>query len=234
MCNSRVNPPANVRSRTFSLASSQSEPRFGDINSPWFYLRLCALAAAIALGLLVAGFFRFQAVIDDYNNLGVLPADGIVVLTGGADRIETGIDLLEAGKAKRLLISGVHSQTSKNAMFNALGRESAKSPCCIDLGRKAANTVGNAREISEWAERHHFDRLIVVTSEYHMPRTLVELANANPDIKFNPYVARPRVLADKDEKLLLKTRLLEYGKFLAATARIWLLESNRLAATARM
>ncbi len=232
--NSRVKPDANARGRTFPVVSSQSRPHLDDINTTWLCLRLCALASAIALGLLVAGFFRFQAVIDDYYNLGVVPADGIVVLTGGADRIETGIDLLEEGKAKRLLISGVHSQTSKHAMFNALGRKSAKSPCCIDLGRKAANTVGNAREISEWAERHHFDRLIVVTSEYHMPRTLIELVNANPNIKFYPYVARPRVLAENDEKLLLKTRLLEYGKFLAATARIWLLESNRSPATARM
>lgn len=113
-------------------------------------------------------------------------ADGIVALTGGDERLDTAVALLEQGVGKRLLISGV----SQSATKEEVGRLSDGGPrfrCCADLGYTAEDTHGNAAEAAEWAHENRFASLIIVTGRYHMPRTLREFSTAMPDITLIPY-----------------------------------------------
>jgi uncharacterized SAM-binding protein YcdF (DUF218 family) len=118
-------------------------------------------------------------------------ADGIVALTGGEGRLQAGIELLDLGKGQRLLISGVHEGTSRDELFAAVGQLSARSSCCIDLGRSAENTIGNAEETASWVGRHRYRSVIVVTASYHMPRSLMELRAVLPGTQLVPYPVFP-------------------------------------------
>jgi uncharacterized SAM-binding protein YcdF (DUF218 family) len=118
-------------------------------------------------------------------------ADGIVALTGGEGRLQAGIELLDQGKGQRLLISGVHEGTSREELFAAVGQLSARSSCCIDLGRSAENTIGNAEETASWVGRHRYRSIIVVTASYHMPRSLMELRAVLPGTQLVPYPVFP-------------------------------------------
>jgi len=113
-------------------------------------------------------------------------ADGIVALTGGDERLDTAVALLESGVGKRLLISGVGQSATKEEV----GRLSDGGPrfkCCADLGYAAEDTHGNAQEASQWAHENRFNSLIIVTGRYHMPRTLREFSTAMPDITLIAY-----------------------------------------------
>jgi len=115
-------------------------------------------------------------------------ADGIVALTGASSlRIEAAVQLLEAGKGQRLLVSGVNPDVTRpelQAVAHDFGRA---FNCCVDLGFRAANTQGNARETANWVAYHHYASLIVVTSDYHIPRAMLELRAAMPKVALIPY-----------------------------------------------
>lgn len=115
-------------------------------------------------------------------------ADGVVALTGAsALRIEAAIRLLELGKAKRLLISGVNREV-RPAELRSVSKGAGRAyDCCVDLGFAARDTQGNARETATWARNHGFKSLIVVTSDYHIPRSVLELHAAMPGIELHPY-----------------------------------------------
>ncbi|WP_188910249.1 YdcF family protein [Salinarimonas ramus] len=176
-----------------------------------------AFLGALVVGL---GFLVFAATLERHM---VEPerADAIVALTGGSQRVTDALDLLARGKGGRLLISGVHETTTVEeiARLNP-GREDLLG-CCVDLDHRARNTIGNAIETRRWAEERGFSSLIVVTSNYHMPRTLLELENALPDLVLVPYAVAPAGL-DTDEwwRDPNAARLLgiEYLKFIA----VWL------------
>jgi uncharacterized SAM-binding protein YcdF (DUF218 family) len=94
--------------------------------------------------------------------------------------------------------------------------------CCVDLGRQARDTVGNAAEARAWADERGFTSLIVVTSDYHMPRSMSELGQAMPDKQLIPFpVSNPGLHMSRwwrdPETLTLLAR--EYGKFLLAETR---------------
>lgn len=114
-------------------------------------------------------------------------ADAIIVLTGGENRIETGLNLLQKGLGSRLLISGVNTSTNlKNLMHNTHITPRLLN-CCVDLGHKAINTKGNAKESADWIKKHHYTTLYIVTHDYHMWRSLRELQHLMPDINFIAY-----------------------------------------------
>jgi uncharacterized SAM-binding protein YcdF (DUF218 family) len=113
-------------------------------------------------------------------------ADGIVALTGGDERLDTAVALLERGVGKRLLVSGVSPETTKETV----GKMSEGGPrfrCCADIGYAAEDTHGNAQEAAQWTRDHHFDSLVIVTGRYHMPRTLREFSVVLPDITLIAY-----------------------------------------------
>ena len=100
----------------------------------------------------------------------LIVADGIAVLTGARERIGLAARLLEEGKGKRLLISGVNERSNLADVLRIDSALERLSACCVDIGRKATNTIGNAQEINQWARQHSYQRIILVTSDYHMPR----------------------------------------------------------------
>src|SRR5690606_27445497 len=110
-------------------------------------------------------------------------ADGIVVLTGGASRIPDAIELLAAGHGRRLLITGVHRTTSSRELARLVPRYEQLLKCCVDLDHSAINTVGNAAETRRWVKDQRFTSVIVVTSSYHMPRSMAELGRQLPDVR---------------------------------------------------
>lgn len=121
-------------------------------------------------------------------------ADGIVALTGGSlERLSTGVRLLEERKGERLLISGVNRiVTDEELLDAALNVDPQLADCCIDLGRGAEDTLGNAAETAAWAREHNYTRLILVTDDYHMPRSHAELSLALPEAEIVPYPVRTR------------------------------------------
>ncbi len=133
------------------------------------------LVAGIALG---AGFLAFVAHLARSEQLPLGPSDGIVALTGGAQRIEDAMDLLAGGYGRRLLITGVNERTSRDEIARLNPGQQHLIACCVDLDYRARNTIGNAIEIRRWMRENGFRSVAVVTSNYHMPRTLVELDHA--------------------------------------------------------
>ncbi|MEH6403531.1 MAG: YdcF family protein [Sneathiella sp.] len=107
-------------------------------------------------------------------------ADGIVIFTGTPKRLKVGFNLLKSGAGKRVLISGVNNKVSREQLRIAMGESDEVMACCVDLGRRARDTVGNAQEAFLWANKHKFDDLLIVTSAYHMPRSLIELKRKMP------------------------------------------------------
>jgi uncharacterized SAM-binding protein YcdF (DUF218 family) len=150
-------------------------------------------------------------------------ADGIVVLTGASvRRINAATGLLEAEKGQRMLVSGVNRQVTPEELRLVSKAAERLFRCCVDMGFQAANTVGNARETAAWAAKHKFDDLIVVTADYHMPRSLLEIRSALPNAKLTPY---PVVTDEMDAANWWRTgrrakrMVLEYCKYLAILAR---------------
>lgn len=184
------------------------------------------LVAAAALGLslllLAGGFFVFIHQLDSYSIDDGATADGIVVLTGGSQRIAEASDLLSRGRAKRMLITGVNLKTSREQIVAVNNELAHLVDCCVDLDYRARNTIGNAIGARRWAQQNNFDSVIVVTSNYHMPRTLVELGNTLPGVKLLPYAVvaensqTERWWSDAATARLL---MMEYVKYLAAMVR---------------
>ncbi len=150
-------------------------------------------------------------------------ADGIVVLTGGSSRVSDAMELLAGGYGKRLLISGVHPTNAASDISRSLPDNHALLGCCVDLDRSAVNTRSNASETRRWVRERGFKSLIVVTSNYHMPRAIVELSHAMPDIALIPFA----VVGDKWREepwwtsgATLRLLLSEYAKYVAAEVRV--------------
>ena len=150
------------------------------------------LLGAIALSVAIAALVWFAGMIVFATNLskqqgapGV--ADGIVALTGGDKRLLEAMKLLSQGKGQRLLISGVNPNVSETAIKNLFDNSDQLFDCCVDLDRSAADTMGNAQQTAQWALKNSYTSLIVVTANYHMPRSLLEFHQAMPEIKLIPY-----------------------------------------------
>jgi uncharacterized SAM-binding protein YcdF (DUF218 family) len=179
--------------------------------------------AALAAAALAFGFVLFAVSVTRDDASGWDKADGIVVLTGGDLRLETGAKLLGEGRAKRLLISGVNRKVTREEMRRLLGLDAKTFNCCVDLGYEALDTVGNADETRTWAMNNGYTKLIIVTSRYHMPRSLAELALVMPHVTLLPYAVTPRRFPETAWWLhATTTRVLisEYLKFLPAVTRL--------------
>jgi uncharacterized SAM-binding protein YcdF (DUF218 family) len=148
---------------------------------------LTMATVTVGLVLLVCGFVWFFFQIPTEEVQLDRKADGIVVLTGAAARIPDAIELLAAERGKRLLISGVFRSTRSAEIARLTPLYSKYLACCIDLDRSALNTFGNAIQTRHWAREHNFNSLIIVTSNWHMPRAMNELAHQLPDVALIPY-----------------------------------------------
>lgn len=186
-------------------------------------MRFLALLAILALVWLV-GLFAFADRVRSYSPAeDPARADGIVVLTGpSSSRVDAAIRLLENGKGDRLLISGVNRQVRPAELKAVTPGSSRLFACCVDLGFEAENTMGNAREIGRWARSNGYDSLIVVTSDYHMPRSLVEIRSALPGVELTPYAVKTPELDDRGwwrAAVTARRMTLEYMKYLTVMMR---------------
>ena len=174
------------------------------------------LVFVIASSAFVGGFFVFADQVATANPPSSPQADGIVALTGDTGRIAVAIDLLSDDSATRLLISGVDRAISVETLRNAFPASASLFGCCIDIGRAARDTRGNAREARDWVRARGYRSLIVVTSAYHMPRSLTEMSRALPEVELVPVPVQP---AHRDLKAWMRDgstfRLLvvEYVKY---------------------
>ena len=124
-------------------------------------------------------------------------ADAIVALTGpSAERVNAAIRLLEQDKGDRVLISGVNREVRRQELRALTPGSNRLFNCCVDLGFEAEDTIGNAQEIAAWADAKDYDSLIVVTSDYHMPRALTEIRAAAPGVELTPYAVETPSLDD--------------------------------------
>ncbi|HSA66074.1 MAG TPA: YdcF family protein [Methyloceanibacter sp.] len=185
-------------------------------------LRLLFDLVMLAVFMLVIGFFIFT---DGLQRSQPEPrtADGIAVLTGGVARIDEAMKLLAQGKAKRLLITGVNRTTSTEELKQLASQGDQLFSCCVDIDKEARNTIDNATETSQWVAQHHYTSVIVVTSNYHMPRALAELGRVMPGVTLIPYaVVENNVRLDHWWTYPGTTRLLisEYLKYVPALARL--------------
>ena len=183
--------------------------------------RLILSVMALAL-LWAAGLVMFIARLPEPAPRGVSAADGLVVYTGGGARIATGLTLLREGAGRRLLISGVHPDFSRSEILALWPDAADMVDCCVDLGDEARTTEGNAEEVRAWATANGFDSLILVTSDYHMPRALVETRARLAGVDVRPYAA-PSEFLDADGRpaspAAWRALGFEYTKFLAARVK---------------
>jgi uncharacterized SAM-binding protein YcdF (DUF218 family) len=177
-----------------------------------------AYAAFLGLLLFAAQAFRLPNVALS----SIQPDDGVVVLTGGENRVREGLKLMTGAPARRVLISGVYPSTSHDDFRRHFAISPVLVSCCLDIGYLAQDTVGNAEETRAWAGTWGFQRLIIVTSAYHMPRSLLELRRALPDTELIPHP----VASTRDAKarwwldgVMIRRVVTEYIKFLVAAVR---------------
>jgi uncharacterized SAM-binding protein YcdF (DUF218 family) len=189
----------------------------------WLRATIVGTLAILFVGAAV-GFLAFLSQLRGVEIKPARNADGIVVLTGGSSRVSDAMELLAGGYGKRLLISGVHPTNAMSDISRSLpDNQSLLLRCCVDLDRSAVNTRSNAAETRRWARERGFKSLIVVTSNYHMPRAIVELSHAMPDVELIPF----SVIGEKwrDEPwwtsgATLRLLLSEYAKYVAAEVRV--------------
>lgn len=200
-----------------------------------------AVYAVVTLALLViGGFGAFATYVGSLSQPDEPRADAIIVLTGGEARLDTAWQLLAQGKGKRLLISGVNRATGKNQLRAAVGADPKLFNCCVDFDYEALDTIGNATQSAQWLDNHRFGSAILVTNNYHMPRSLLELGRrTGAELTAFPVVNTP---LDKGrwltERAALRVLVTEYLKFVASALggdirRVLNMDTASLAGTAK-
>jgi uncharacterized SAM-binding protein YcdF (DUF218 family) len=184
--------------------------------------RLSFLVLLIAIW--TVGLFAFAGRVEQQQVVESPPvSDAVAVLTGASTlRLKAGIALLEAGKGRRLLVSGVNEKVRREDLLEVTGAWKPIYQCCVDLGFEADNTKGNAAEIAAWAATHRFRQVIIVTADYHMPRALLELRSRMPGAVLIPYPVRTEAFDAARwwrNDVQIRRLTLEYCKYLAVLAQ---------------
>lgn len=187
-------------------------------------LRVGVALAAAGIALYLGAWLLFAGAVPPPDAAAPGPGDGIVVLTGGANRIARGFDLLAAGQGMRLLITGVHRGVDLATLLAAAGRNPEQVPATlaarIDLDYTARNTRENARETRDWMIGNGFHSLRLVTTRYHMPRSLQEFRHAMPAVRIIPVAVDDRGRATGSGLRTLVRTHLELAKFVLSRLHI--------------
>ena len=202
------------------LARSEGGPaRRGPVRR---MLRWGGVVFVLAAALIFGGFLRFADSVTTLKPPLDPRADAIVVLTGGYQRIDQAVELLQKGAGKRLLISGVHPTTTPKQIRRMTQASPELFSCCVDVGYDALDTIGNAQEASNWIHQRGYKSVLVVTNNYHMPRSLAELAYVDSETQFIPYPVVNTDLKTSNwftDPNAMRVMLAEYVKVLFAGAR---------------
>lgn len=157
----------------------------------------------------VIGFVLFVALLP--RPAGERKTDGIIVLTGGPNRIERGLSVLDKGEAKRMLVSGVNLTVRPRDFMNMFHVPPQRFACCIDLGQDAVDTRSNGEESAAWVKKNGYRSIRLITTDWHMPRARFELRQALPD---SVTIVPDAVRSEPD----LRALLTEYHKYLLRRA----------------
>lgn len=181
-----------------------------------------ALALAVLAAFWIAGLVWFAGKAAGLPRAAPARTDAIVVLTGGSDRIATGLALLARQEADQLFISGVEDGVKLDELLLLAERTPGVLDHRITVGYRAADTVGNAEEAAAWMQARGYRSLRLVTANYHMPRSLLAFRRLLPDIAIYPHPVQPESVHLEDWwRWPGTTRLLiiEYNKFLVSYLR---------------
>ena len=191
-------------------------------RAPGVLAGLCLVLMAGVLAFL-GGFAAFATHVARLSTPIEQPsADAIIVLTGGQARLDAAVRLLREGKGRRLLISGVHPSAGKDDIQRATGADPDLFACCVDIDHAALDTIGNAEESAKWVADHAYRRIIVVTNNYHMPRSLLELKRMIGETQLVPHPVVNTPLDDAGwvgNRDALRVLFTEYAKYTASVAR---------------
>ena len=191
----------------------------------WLKPRSIVLLCCVAIFvLIVVGFLVFIAKVPRLVEAPSRVTDAIVVLTGGSERIVTGLDLLESGWARKMFVSGVSTTVDLDELLAVVDRTPSSVRGDLEVGHEARDTLGNAIETAKWLEQNQFNSIRLVTAGYHMPRSLKEFFRLMPDAEIVPHPVFPsHVHLDHWWMWSGSTILLlnEYAKFLVSYCRIF-------------
>lgn len=181
---------------------------------------LILLACFIGCGVFVGGFIRYASIVTAPIEERNPKADGIVVLTGGENRLREGAALFSKGASKRLLVTGVNPILSMTSFQKILGLPMDLVDCCVEIDRAARDTIGNALATRQWNEQLSAKSLIIVTGAFHMPRAIKELSHALPNVEL---IAAPVNVPDGEawwkDRARLRDMVREYVKFSVVIGR---------------
>lgn len=208
-------------------ASSNGEETSGALSKGFarvgrWIRRLAFLIAVIAV-LAGIGFFVFANAVPREEAKLTQKAEAIVVLTGGASRIVDAMELLASGYGQKLLISGVNPNTTRAELVKSNPDFERLFDCCITLGHRAQNTIGNAFEAARWVKDNRFKSVILVTSGWHMPRALMETEKELPGVKLIPHAVISEKMRDEpwwSDAATARLLFVEYVKYIVAYVRV--------------
>jgi uncharacterized SAM-binding protein YcdF (DUF218 family) len=205
------------------MSTGREFPRGRLIRVARYFLRIIGFGILGAIGAFGGGFLIFLGHVASMKPPVSPKADAIVVLTGGYQRIDLAVQLLESGAGRRLLISGVNPATTSNHIRLLTKSTTGLFECCVDIGHDALDTAGNASETARWIKAHNFRTVILVTNNYHMPRSLAEIRRADDHSDFIPYPVEEGLSLTEigQNPLLIKTLASEYVKYLLVQSRDW-------------
>lgn len=181
--------------------------------------------AVIVVAGWLGGFIWFARAINNFRTADEPHTQAVIALTGGRNRIAEAARLLNEGAADKMFISGVDKQSSFAAIRKRQGISIADERR-VAIGKKATNTVENAAETREWIRANNIKSIRLVTSNYHIPRSIAEFKAQNPGITI---IGHP-VYSEKVEKKWWKSWhtfsliFAEYNKFLYVYLRSNLLD----------
>jgi uncharacterized SAM-binding protein YcdF (DUF218 family) len=178
------------------------------LKPPGLFRRLLSLVLLVWL----LGFLWFALFLP--RPAGDAHTDGVIALTGGTGRIARGLDVLRAGQAQRMLVSGVDSEVAPAHFAAGYGVAPALLACCVTLGYESFDTRSNAREAAGWIARHDIRSVRLVTTDWHMRRAAFDLKVAGPK---QLVIIEDAVPSHPSMKVLF----IEYNKFVARIAA-WL------------
>lgn len=175
-------------------------------------LRVSLFFTAMTFMLWLAGYITFLSSTYAYKNASSShKTDAIIVLTGGQQRVITGLELFSKGYSSHLFISGVNPGVTKSAITSLWNKSYPLPSCCIYLGTQATDTKENAQEIQKWLQKNKYSSARVVTSHYHMKRALFEIKRINPNLFIIPHAVTSQALSFKALKFWALT-FSEYNK----------------------
>lgn len=152
------------------------------------------------------GFIAFCLLLG--RPAGAEKTDAVVVLTGGAGRVDRGLEVLRRGWAPLLFVSGVGHDVKPGEFAAQFKVSPQQMACCVALGFAATDTEGNGRETAQWMREHKVARIRLVTSDWHMRRAVFELRHAMPS---GVTIVEDAVPTQPNIRMLF----VEYHKFIA-------------------